>query len=209
MLNEDSDASEPEEEAQEDIATVPTSVDAPAQSVTDSDSSSDDDDDSSGNVIQPQLHTSTNGVTWAPLHIARVKPATAGNVFRVKPGVHPAIRRRTSISPYKCWKLFIDNNMLRAIQTHTNREARKIDPNFSLTMEQLEAFIAFQYTTGIYGKHHSVHFLWKKTYGPSIFRDTTAKDCFLEIKKFIRFFFLFAIFTLHSRESDVSLCFGR
>ena len=35
MLNEDSDASEPEEEAQEDIATVPTSVDeSPTESVT-------------------------------------------------------------------------------------------------------------------------------------------------------------------------------
>ena len=46
MLNEDSDASEPEVEAQEDIATVPTSVDEPpTQSATDSDSSSDDDDD--------------------------------------------------------------------------------------------------------------------------------------------------------------------
>ena len=151
----------------------------PAQSVTDSDSSSDDDDDSSGNVIQPQLHTSTNGVTWAPLHIARVKPATAANVFRVKPDVHPAIRRRASISPYEFWKLFIDNNMPRAIQIYTNREARKFDPNFSLTMEQLEAFIALQYTRGIYGKYHSVHLLWKKTYGPSIFRDTTARNCFL------------------------------
>ena len=83
MLNEDSDASEPVEEAQEDTGTVPTSVDeSPAQSVTDCDSSSyDDDDDSSGNVIQLQLHTSTNGVTWAPLYIARVKPDTAANVF--------------------------------------------------------------------------------------------------------------------------------
>ena len=163
MLNKDSDASEPEEEAQEDIATVPTSVDeSPTESVIDSGSSSDDDDDFSGNVIQPQLHTSTNGVTWAPLHIARVKPATAANVFRVKPGVHPTTWHRASISPYECWKLFIDNNMLRAIQTHTNRKPRKIDPNFSLTMEQLKAFIALQYTRGIYGKHYSVHFLCKK-----------------------------------------------
>ena len=82
MLNEDSDASEPEEEAQEDIATVPNSIDeSPTESVIDSGSSSDDDDDFSGNVIQPQLHTSTNGVTWAPLNIVRVKPATAANVF--------------------------------------------------------------------------------------------------------------------------------
>ena len=138
MLNEDFGASEPEGEAQEDIATVPTSVDEPpVQSATDSDSSSDDDDDTSGNVIQPQLHTSTNSVTWAPLHIARVKPATAANVFRVKAGVHPVMRRRAGISPHECPKLFIDNDMLRAIQTHTKREARKIDPNVSLTMEQL------------------------------------------------------------------------
>ena len=32
MLNEDSDASKPEEEAQEDIATVPTSVDEQTRS---------------------------------------------------------------------------------------------------------------------------------------------------------------------------------
>ena len=61
---------------------MPTSVnEPPAQSVTDSHSSFDDDYDLSGNVIQPQLHTSTNGVTWTPLRIARVKPATAANVF--------------------------------------------------------------------------------------------------------------------------------
>ena len=82
MLNEDSDALEPEIEAQEDIATVPTSVnEPPTLSVTDSHSSFDGDYDLSGNVIQPQLHTSTNGVTWTPLHTARVKPATAANVF--------------------------------------------------------------------------------------------------------------------------------
>ena len=70
MLNEDSDASEPEEEAQGDTGTVPTSIyEPPTQSVTDGDSSSDDDDNSLGNVIQLQLHTSTNGVTWAPLHL--------------------------------------------------------------------------------------------------------------------------------------------
>ena len=52
MLNEDFDASGPEEEAQEDIDIVPTTVDEPpAQSITDSNSSSDDDADSSGNII--------------------------------------------------------------------------------------------------------------------------------------------------------------
>ena len=54
-------------------------------------------------------------------------------------------------------------------------------------MEQLEANIAFQYTRCIYGKHHSVHYLYKRTYGQSIFPDTMARKCFLEIKKFITF----------------------
>ena len=85
MPNEGSAASESEEKVQEDIAAVPTTVDEPpplpTQSVTDTNSSYDNNGDLSGNVIQPQLHTSTKGVTWAPLHIARVKSATAAHNF--------------------------------------------------------------------------------------------------------------------------------
>ena len=78
----------------------------------------------------------------------------------------------------------MNNNMLSAIQAHTNREARKTDPNFSLMMEQLEANIAFQYTRVACGKHHSVHHLYKRNYGQSIFPDTVTREYFLEIKKY-------------------------
>ena len=54
-------------------------------------------------------------------------------------------------------------------------------------MEQLEANIALQYIRGICGKHHSVHHLYKRTYAQSIFPDTMARECFLEIKKIITF----------------------
>ena len=40
----------------------------------------------------------------------------------------------------------------------------------------------------IYGKHHSVHHLYKRTYGQNIFPDTMARKYFLKIKKFIRFY---------------------
>ena len=116
-----------------------------------------------------------------------MKLTTAANVLRVKAGFHLAIRHRASINLHECWKLFINNYNLRAIQTHTNRKARKTSPNFSLMMEQLEANIAHHCTKSIYGKHHSVHHLWKRTYGQSIFPYTTARKCFLEIKKFITF----------------------
>ena len=45
------------------------------------------------------MHTGTNGETWAPLHTARVKPATATNVFRVKAGVHLAIGVEQVLAP--------------------------------------------------------------------------------------------------------------
>ena len=48
----------------------------------------------------------------------------------------------------------------------------------------LEAFSALQYARRIYGKHHSVHFLWNKTYGPSIFHETMPRDSLFEINKF-------------------------
>ena len=54
-------------------------------------------------------------------------------------------------------------------------------------MEKLETYIVLQYIRVIHGKHHSVHHLYERIYGQSIFPDTTARECFLETKKFIRF----------------------
>ena len=59
--------------------------------------------------------------------------------------------------------------MLKSIQTHTTREAIKINPELCLSMEKLEAFIALQEARGIYGKTHSINFLRSKAYGPAVF----------------------------------------
>ena len=77
--------------------------------------------------------------------------------------------------------------MLKTIQEHIIREAKKKNPNFELSLEKLEAFIGLQYLRVIYGKRHPVEFLWNKKYGPKMFCNTMARDCFVEIKRFLQF----------------------
>ena len=67
-----------------------------------------------------------NGVIWNQLLRPRPGQANAANVFRLKTGVHPAIRSRAAASAYDCWKLYVDNSMLKSIQEHTCRKAIKI-----------------------------------------------------------------------------------
>ena len=148
-------------------------------------SSGDEEEELLGNSSSQQQ--ATNGVGWNPLFRARAGQANASNIFRVKTGVHPAIQNRAGASPYDGWKLFVDNAMLKSIQDHTVRETIKTNPDFTLSRDKLEAFIGLQYARGIYGKHHSIDFLWNKTYGPKLFSDTMSRDCFREVKRFIRF----------------------
>ena len=74
--------------------------------------------------------------------------------------------------------------MLKTIQEHTIKEAKKKNPNFKLSLKKLEAFIGLQYLRAIYGKRHPVEFLWNKEYGPKMFCNRMARDCFIEIKRF-------------------------
>ena len=150
-------------------------------------SSSSEDEKENLTVNPSGQQQAKNGVTWNPLLRARPGQANAPNIFRIKTGVHPAIRNRAAAGAYDCWKLFVDNNMLKSIQVLTCREATKINPDFTLSLDKLEAFIGLQYARGIYGKHHSIDFLWNKTYGPRLFGDTMPRDCFREVKRYIRF----------------------
>lgn len=56
-----------------------------------------------------------------------------------------------------------------------------------MDLTELEAFIGLTYLRGIYGKNHPVSFLWDKSYGPAIFRDTLARDRYKEILRYLRF----------------------
>ena len=64
---------------------------------------------------------------------------------------------------------------------------KKKNPNFELSLEKLKGFIGLQYLRGIYGKRHPVEFLWNKEYGPKMFCNSMARNCFVEIKRFLQF----------------------
>ena len=44
-----------------------------------------------------------------------------------------------------------------------------------------------QYARGIYGKGHSLEFVWNEMYGPKIFRETMPQNTFKFILRFLRF----------------------
>ena len=56
-----------------------------------------------------------------------------------------------------------------------------------VSSDLLEAFIALQYARGIYGKGHSLDFLWNEMYGPKIFPETMPQNMFKSILRLLRF----------------------
>ena len=184
MLGEDSDYSESDDESSdadveevdlEEINSILSDQEMPSPEDSFSDEDNELDDSSS------------TGEIWTPLLSNRTVRTSVSNLVRVKSGVNPAIRRQAGSTPYECWKLFVDTRMLKNIQANTTREAKKSNPNFSMALERLEAFIGLQYARGIYGKSHPLHFLWNNTYGPRIFPETMSRACFMEVNRFLRF----------------------
>ena len=147
-------------------------------------SSSDEDEESPRNT---PVQFSRIGKTWTPLLSAISVCTNPSNIVRIKPKVNPALPHKAAASLYECWKLFIDNSMLKTIQAHTPREAKKRNSDFKLSLEKLEAFIGLQYIREISGKQHLDEFLWNSEYGPKMFCNTMARDCFVKIKRFLRF----------------------
>ena len=133
------------------------------------------------------MQCSRNVKTWTPLLSARSVCSNPSNIVRLKPVFKPALRRKAAASLYKCWKTFIGNSMLKTIQAHTRRKAKKRSSDFEISLEKLEAFIGLQYIRAMYGKQHPVEFSWDKEYGPKMFCNTMARDCFVKIKRFFRF----------------------
>ena len=85
------------------------------------------------------------------------------------------------------WKLFIDESIFRQVPNYTVIEARKQNSQCSISSDLLEAFIALQYASGIYGKEHSLGFLWNEMYGPKIFREITPQNMLKSILRFLIF----------------------
>ena len=69
----------------------------------------------------------------------------------------------------------------------TEEAHRKGDTNFSLSLNELEAFITLQYPRGLYGKNHQISFLYNKEYEIPIFPETMPRDRFIKILKYLKF----------------------
>ena len=111
----------------------------------------------------------------------------AHNVFMGASGI-PRQVLQSITTPYDTWKHFIPESILCSIVKYTTEEAhQRGDMNFSLSLSDLEAFIALQYTRGLYGKNHPVSFLYNKKYRIPIFSKTMPRDRFLNILKYLRF----------------------
>ena len=159
-----------------------------------SDSSEDESDDDSNGVtsIGAQSDTSSditgkNGTIWTSCQPALTGRTATHNVFTATPGVPRSVSCSIT-NPYDAWKMFIHESILRSITKFTIDEAmRRGDVDFSLTLDELESFIALQYARGVYGKNHPVAFLWSKKYGISIFGETMPRNKFTKILKYLRF----------------------
>lgn len=117
---------------------------------------------------------------------AQVGRGRAANCFTARPGVAPVVRNAIT-SCYSAWKHFIDETMLRKIHRCTNIEGQREDPHFEITLEELEAFICIQYARGVYGKSHTLDFLWHKSFGPPIFHSTMGRQRCKQIYRYLRF----------------------
>ena len=131
--------------------------------------------------------TAKDGTKWSLLRTSHAGRARASNVFKATPGMTFCVRRQASESPYMTWKLFIDESIFRQVQNYTVIVARKQNSQWGVSSDLLEAFIALQYAGGIYGKGHSLEFLWNEMYGPKIFRETMPRNTFKSILRFLRF----------------------
>jgi hypothetical protein len=77
----------------------------------------------------------------------------ATNVLREQPGPTPYATRSVSEDKVpSAWRLFIDDSILHHIKRCTEAEAARAgEQNWSLAIEELDAFIALLYAWGAYG----------------------------------------------------------
>lgn len=137
---------------------------------------------------------SVDGNVWKKHFVEDTSQSAKGrlpaeNIMRVKPGPTTYATRKAS-DILNTFGLFIDDNILDHICKCTTTEARRRlkDDNWSLSKNELLAFIAVCYARGALGmKNMSVTNIFSRKYGPEVIRSTMSRDKFKTIMRFIRF----------------------
>ncbi|XP_073525428.1 uncharacterized protein [Phyllobates terribilis] len=135
---------------------------------------------------------SADGIQWKPVEIGEHLPGRrdSQNILREAPGPTGYARRNIIIdSPLSAWRLFFDSYILTHIKNCTLAEAcRNNNLQFTLSDEELDAFIAIFYARGISGTNrHSISSIWCNDWGIPFCKATMSRDRFVEIMRFLRF----------------------
>ncbi|XP_073537704.1 uncharacterized protein [Phyllobates terribilis] len=135
---------------------------------------------------------SADGIQWKPVEIGEHLPGRCDsqNILREAPGPTGYARRNIIIdSPLSAWRLFFDSYILTHIKNCTLVEAcRNNNLPFTLSDEELDAFIAIFYARGISGTNrHSISSIWCNDWGIPFCKATMSRDRFVEIMRFLRF----------------------
>ena len=113
------------------------------------------------------------------------------NILKEIPGPTAYVKQAVDHGSVRsAFRLLIDDPLLRHIRDCTVAEAHQQLQNnlWSLSVEELEAFIAIVYARGAYGaKNLSISSLWSTSWGPPFFRETKARNRFVEIMKYLGF----------------------
>ncbi|XP_073494267.1 uncharacterized protein [Phyllobates terribilis] len=135
---------------------------------------------------------SADGIQCKPVEIGEHLPGRrdSQNILREAPGPTGYARRNIIIdSPLSAWRLLFDSYILTHIKNCTLAEAcRNNNLQFTLSDEELDAFIAIFYARGISGTNrHSISSIWCNDWGIPFCKATMSRDRFVEIMRFLRF----------------------
>ncbi|XP_046387290.1 uncharacterized protein LOC124161088 [Ischnura elegans] len=112
------------------------------------------------------------------------------NVFVDRAGPTAHAKRFINETCSSAWRLIIDEKILRIIKNCTETEARmKLgDQNWSVTLEELDAFLGIFYLRGVLGaKSLPIKSLWSVKWGLPLCKAAMSRDRFQEILRFLRF----------------------
>ena len=70
------------------------------------------------------------------------------NIIRIKSGPTPYTKRHLD-DPLSAFRLLFDDSMLKSIQKYTNIHGQLTDPEFKVSVQDIEKFIGIQYARGV------------------------------------------------------------